>query len=423
MIKTFQHPNGHMVCKVAGFLSAMETQFCLMFHFENNQLAELKIRSILEKYKTLASAKKPKESESVNAQDAILKEMGVSESANAQDAILKEMGVRWSTLNQITYWAPSKHVVLGTMHNWLKGLFQAHWQYLWKFVVQIQQPRVQPQQTRKTQALCLVEVTRVDLFSQEDITQFCQAIINSVLPSGLAKLPKNLGKGRNGKLKAAQCQAKFIMKKAYLMQCKNKYSDLVASLFADVKVKPNHHFSLNIPNQIRDWGPLPRVAEFARECLIGFLKKIKTNSLICKKRKEGDHMTKKKLTNKMFGKIYNYLFKTDPSAIKMWSIQCDGFKVATTQPNNCVVAMIEGKVRYGIVKQIYSLEDHHHEGKKLSLYKRIVGRVDHNKALVVSPSDVVSLAAYCFLPLGTFGIKTECMMLVPYDHQALFRHL
>ncbi|KNZ48662.1 hypothetical protein VP01_5502g2, partial [Puccinia sorghi] len=39
--------------------------------------------------------------------------------------------------------------------------------------------------------------------------------------------------------------------------------------------------------------------------------------------------------------------------------------------------------------------------------------VDHNKALVVSPSDVVSLAAYRFLPSDTFGIKKDGTMLPP----------
>ncbi|KNZ50848.1 hypothetical protein VP01_420g3 [Puccinia sorghi] len=55
----------------------------------------------------------------------------------------------------------------------------------------------------------------------------------------------------------------------------------------------------------------------------------------------------------------------------------------------------------------------------LYLYKSIVGCVDDNKAFVVSPSDVVSLAAYCYLPLGTFLMKTEGIMLVPCDYQAL----
>ncbi|KNZ51196.1 hypothetical protein VP01_4052g3 [Puccinia sorghi] len=97
-----------------------------------------------------------------------------------------------------------------------------------------------------------------------------------------------------------------------------------------------------------------------------------------------------------------------------------------------------------MVKHIYSLEDCHHAGKKvivlspianlfpqkfnlstsrfryyLYLYKCVVGRVEHTKALVVSPSDIVSLSAYCFLPSDNFGIETRGIILVPFDHQAL----
>ncbi|KNZ61458.1 hypothetical protein VP01_13986g1, partial [Puccinia sorghi] len=42
----------------------------------------------------------------------------------------------------------------------------------------------------------------------------------------------------------------------------------------------------------------------------------------------------------------------------------------------------------------------------LYIYKCVVGRVDHTTALVVAPSDIVSLAAYRFLPSDTFGIET-----------------
>ncbi|KNZ64068.1 hypothetical protein VP01_1070g5 [Puccinia sorghi] len=118
--------------------------------------------------------------------------------------------------------------------------------------------------------------------------------------------------------------------------------------------------------------------------------------------------------------------------------------MATTKPDNCVVAKIEGKVRYGMVKHIYSLEECHHAGNKvivlspianlfpqkfdlstsrfryyLYIYKCVVGQVDHTKALVVAPSDIFSLAAYFFLPSDTFGIETGGIILVPFEHQAL----
>jgi hypothetical protein len=59
-----------------------------------------------------------------------------------------------------------------------------------------------------------------------------------------------------------------------------KYSDSVGGLFKGVKVQPNHHFSLHIPQQMNSWGPLSGVAEFPGERLIGFLQKINTNNKI-----------------------------------------------------------------------------------------------------------------------------------------------
>lgn len=149
-----------------------------------------------------------------------------------------------------------------------------------------------------------------------------------LLPLGLPKLPPNLGEERHGKLKASQwyClfayviplviwdlyidnvrdidknsnRGKFFTNTANLMQCTHilfsrkltaslikrfevnyqAYCDTAPDLFDHVKVLPNHHFALHIPDQMRAWGPLAGVSEFPGERLIGFLQKIKTNNLI-----------------------------------------------------------------------------------------------------------------------------------------------
>ncbi|KNZ64659.1 hypothetical protein VP01_10067g1, partial [Puccinia sorghi] len=188
LINTFQHPKGHM--KVAGFASATATRFCSMCHAQNNQLEKLQIGPIRNKYETLAAAKKSKE----------------AESANAQDAILKETGVRWSELNLLPYWDPSKHVVLGIMHNWLEGVLQAHWRYRWKFVAKSQskqpkrsQPQNQPSRKRQRRGEDMTSTTTASIstntdtedtdiilgggedggfFSQEDIKQFRQSMVD-----------------------------------------------------------------------------------------------------------------------------------------------------------------------------------------------------------------------------------------------------
>ncbi|KNZ46869.1 hypothetical protein VP01_6889g1 [Puccinia sorghi] len=214
-----------------------------------------------------------------------------------------------------------------------------------------------------------------------------------VLPPGLPRLPANLGEERHGKLKAAQwyClfayviplvvfdlylsdirdisinsnRGKFFMNTAYLMQCTHilfarqitgaqinrfqsnyqKYCESVGKLFEGVKVQPNHHFSLHIPQQIRTWGPLVGVAEFAGERLIGFLQKLKTNNLIDQmngtmmrrgcylqrllekpqfhsmaREAVKDSLTKDRsqkvcLTSAMYNKIYEYIACQDSSVV------------------------------------------------------------------------------------------------------------
>jgi hypothetical protein len=54
----------------------------------------------------------------------------------------------------------------------------------------------------------------------------------------------------------------------------------MSELFPEAKVQPNHHFSLHIPKQLRTWGPLISISEFAGERLIGSLQKILTNHQI-----------------------------------------------------------------------------------------------------------------------------------------------
>ncbi|KNZ49736.1 hypothetical protein VP01_4821g2, partial [Puccinia sorghi] len=126
------------------------------------------------------------------------------------------------------------------------------------------------------------------------------------------------------------------------------------------------------------------------------------------------------------------------------SIQRDGFKITTTKPQNCVVAKVNRKTVYGIVQQLYSLVDHMGVSRYvvilwpitnlfpkqtdiptarfryyLYLYHTVVGQVKYEDSVVVSPSDIQCLAAYCFLPSKTFGIQKNGIILVPYDHQAV----
>jgi hypothetical protein len=166
------------------------------------------------------------------------------------------------------------------------------------------------------------------LLSKDNIVFFNKRLKDVVLPTGITRLPKVLGEAKHGTLKAAQWHSLFsyvipliiiemyvldvdsldkesnrgriLLNIAALCQCTNivcakevseyeadifekfykRYHETSKQVFTNISLVPNHHYALHIPDQIRTWGPLNQVAEFAGERLIGVVQKIKTNSHI-----------------------------------------------------------------------------------------------------------------------------------------------
>ncbi|MBW0574563.1 hypothetical protein O181_114278 [Austropuccinia psidii MF-1] len=50
-------------------------------------------------------------------------------------------------------------------------------------------------------------------------------------------------------------------------------------LFPNIRIMPNHHYSMHIPQQLMRWGPLNGISEYGGERLVGLLQKFKSNSL------------------------------------------------------------------------------------------------------------------------------------------------
>ncbi|MBW0494734.1 hypothetical protein O181_034449 [Austropuccinia psidii MF-1] len=166
------------------------------------------------------------------------------------------------------------------------------------------------------------------LFTTEDIKMFHYILEDVILPTGVGKLPKMLGASKNGRLKASdwltlfelviplivlevffhveepispksKC-GQFLQNTGNLVQCTrivstrvvrdghagrfaNAYARYTQSsniLFNSPTLKPNHHYALHIPQQLKLWGPLFGVAEFSGEGLIGILQKNPTNNRI-----------------------------------------------------------------------------------------------------------------------------------------------
>ncbi|MBW0474096.1 hypothetical protein O181_013811 [Austropuccinia psidii MF-1] len=60
-----------------------------------------------------------------------------------------------------------------------------------------------------------------------------------------------------------------------------KFCLLDQHLFPKQKIKPNHHFSDNIPELFQCWGPAQASAIWGYEHLIGLFEKVPTNQKIC----------------------------------------------------------------------------------------------------------------------------------------------
>jgi hypothetical protein len=151
------------------------------------------------------------------------------------------------------------------------------------------------------------------------------AVLEVIVPAGVTRMPRGFGKAKNGKLKASEWQTLYsihlplcsldifigrdveeslirnqdvIRNICALIHCTNIvasnkitnkdceifareykiYTTTSKELFPNLKILPNHHYTLHMPSQLRWWGPLMSVSEFPGERLIGLLQKCKTNS-------------------------------------------------------------------------------------------------------------------------------------------------
>ncbi|MBW0469066.1 hypothetical protein O181_008781 [Austropuccinia psidii MF-1] len=164
--------------------------------------------------------------------------------------------------------------------------------------------------------------------TNDNIKQFCLLMDTLVLPTGVSTLGRNIGSAKHGRLKASQWlslytlviplvfpemymdghdkisiesnRGKFLQNTGDLVQCTriactrslkdghagrfynayNRYTMTSKYLFNNPNIKPNHYYALHIPEQLKIWGPLMGVAEFAGERMIGLLQNIPTNQKI-----------------------------------------------------------------------------------------------------------------------------------------------
>ncbi|POW12298.1 hypothetical protein PSTT_04651 [Puccinia striiformis] len=451
MISTHKFPQGRFVQvkllavtgdipanhKVAGFASHSATCFCIWCDAKLENLALLQVGAEKKKADIFRISDLSKNAKCVNQ----------------EDKILQEHGIRYSELNRLEYRHPSSHVVLGVMHNWLEGVLQHHFRYRWGFNTEDDDDDIPLEEGH--------------LFTQGDIELFRKYALDVVLPSTIDSLPVNLGEAKAGKLKASQWYTLFayvvplvildifldkinnidkdsnrfktVLNSGLLVQCTHlvsassfkshhttrfginyqKYCSTSAEIFPGLKILPNHHYALHIPQQMMRWGPLIGISEFSGERLVGYLQKINTNNNILEMHgtmmKRGCQMQRLmmkeevdelvtvvevpskrnprriNLENSIYDKLLE-LFQSEDSTIRHYlnlphplqakilhidaiplvTWECsDDIRISVKPPNNCVVAKVDGKSHYGFVKEIYSVNDPRGGSKVVVLLNKI----------------------------------------------------
>ena len=130
-IQTYQHPGGVVtrvavlpaigdlmaIRKALGFSGIAAHNFCSFCDLQLSQIDVLDPRKWKERVgvDVLAAA--------VEWKKATIKK--------EQARLLKKNGARWSSLHRLTYRDPVRHTLLGTMHNWIKGILQHHARVKW----------------------------------------------------------------------------------------------------------------------------------------------------------------------------------------------------------------------------------------------------------------------------------------------------
>lgn len=123
--------------------------------------------------------------------------------------MLKRYGTCWSELNRLLYWDPVKHVALGVMHNWYKGVLQHHWRVRWAFEPKLTQHDAHNDQLENVEDSDLDKSSSSCHFQDTALLNIRKVITNIVVPLGVTQVSPNLGDPKHGKLKATKWHSLF----------------------------------------------------------------------------------------------------------------------------------------------------------------------------------------------------------------------
>ncbi|KNZ59799.1 hypothetical protein VP01_1660g11 [Puccinia sorghi] len=458
--------------KVAGFDSHSATKFCSWCHVLKDEMEKLKLgqlRSGTEVRRTSQSWLR-------------------SKTINARDDILRQNGRRYTELNRLPYCDPVQHVSLGMMHNWMEGVLMHHFRG-WGFqTLSFKEKRRRggdqgrsPKQARfETQAedetdtdgtsdsdsdsddFQLNQGATGGLFSTTDMDYFRGALANVVLPTFVGCIPSQLGKSHCGKLKASQWvnsnQWCIMENITLLIPCMHIISTL--EIFEDIKVNPNHHYTLHVPEQLALWGPLGGVPEWSGKRCIGKLRSLDTKNRLGELEGSLTKRFSRSLRmidrNNMEGQSWSTMICIDKCSLMrvqlIWWFTIIGIchtqlaqrsfdpKVSVLQPNNCVLIKQNRCLRYGIMKEIIVYKQPERgrmtvcQVKKITnkfckiltgpskmfcfwLYamKAVLGCINPGNVEIVPAECIDTVATYRMLPEGVFGLS-KGIILTPFNH-------
>ncbi|MBW0488646.1 hypothetical protein O181_028361 [Austropuccinia psidii MF-1] len=328
-ISTPSHPHGRNVSiklvaligdivathKVAGFMSHSAKYFCSWCEPQDHSREELILGKPRQKSSVLGASHRWNNARTIKL----------------QQKFAKSSGIRWSELNRLPYWDPVTSVALGIVHNWYEGVLRHHVLHRWGFDINLIQKNVslEPSESGSDEIMQdnfgskNDENITIKGYLTQDLIEKIQNQINEIIvPKGISHIPSQIGTPSAGKLKANEWSVLFdiylplalldilwdlgsrnrllLVDIGALIQCtdivgatsiKQEDIDLFSKsyetyqhtskiLFPNIRVTPNHHYAMHIPEQLMRWGPLKGISEYGDERLIGILQKFKTNSLI-----------------------------------------------------------------------------------------------------------------------------------------------
>ncbi|MBW0541940.1 hypothetical protein O181_081655, partial [Austropuccinia psidii MF-1] len=339
--------------KVGGFVSHSAKHFCSWCELQDNQRADLKLGNPRQRRTVLNASH----------------QWNGARTPRLRENFAKKNGIRWSELNRLPYWDPVANIALGVLHNWYEGVLQHHVRYRWGFDSAILQHKRSQSDLSGSESESESDEEMVDAFLSEDNEGFAnqsylsEEIIKKirkrlrevVVPKGISHLPVGLCTARNGKLKANEWSVffqvylrlvildifwdlgpkdqLFLVNIGALIQCteivgarsvtqqdaqlfEQQYSVYQRTsnvLFPHIRITPNHHYAMHIPEQLLRWGPLNGISEYGGERLVGLLQKLKTNSL---------NSSSEKTIMKKFGQLQK-LQQVEPELQKEFTNKCE----------------------------------------------------------------------------------------------------